>query len=80
MAEGQALGDAVDIRLVNERSLAEAAEALGVFGLSQMTAAGARAQNLAGGSDFEPLGDGFFGFNAFGTTHKSIVFQKEREK
>jgi hypothetical protein len=79
VAEGQALGDAIDIRGVHDCCLAKATEALGVFGLGQVAAAGAGAQNLAGGGDFEPLGDGFFSFNAFRTTHKSIVFQKERE-
>jgi hypothetical protein len=78
MAEGQALGDAVNVGGVHDGSLAEAAEALGVFGLGQVTAAGAVAQNLAGSGYFEPLGNGFFRFNAFGTTHKSIVSQKER--
>jgi hypothetical protein len=80
MAEGQALGDAVNVGGIHDRSLAEATETLGVFGLGQVTAAGAVAQNLAAGGDFEPLGDGLFRFNAFGTTHKSIVSQKEREQ
>jgi hypothetical protein len=70
MAERHALGDAIDIRLVHDRGLAETAKALGVFGLGQMAATGAGAQDFAGGSDFEPLGCGFLGFDAFWTTHK----------
>ena len=79
MAERHALGDAIDIRLVHDGGLAEAAQALGVFGLGQVTAAGARAHDLAGGGDFEPLGRGFFRFDAFGTSHKFNSIAKERE-
>jgi hypothetical protein len=80
MAEGQALGDTIDVGGVHNGGFSKAAKALGVFGLGQVTAAGAGAQDLAGGGDFKPLGDGLVRFNAFGTTHKSIVSQKEREK
>jgi hypothetical protein len=79
VAERQALGDAVSVGAVNDGGFAEAAEALGVFGLGQVTAASAEAFDLAGGGNFEPLGDRLFRFNAFWTTHKSIIFQKERE-
>jgi hypothetical protein len=79
MAERQALGDTISVGFIHDHGLAEAAETLGVFGLRQVTAAGAGAQNLAGGGDLKPFGDGFVCFDAFGTTHKSIVFQKERE-
>jgi hypothetical protein len=73
VAEGHALGDAIDIRLVGHSGFAEAAEALGVFGLSQMAATGAGAQDFAGGGDFEPLGSGFLRFDAFWTTHKFFL-------
>jgi len=49
---------------------AQASESFCVFGLGQMAPSGARAQRLAGGGDFEPLGDGLFRFDAFGTSHK----------
>jgi hypothetical protein len=78
MAEGQALRDAVDIRLVHHGDLAETAEAFGVFGLSQMAATGAMAQDLAGGGDLKPLGCGFVRFDAFGTSHKFNSIAKER--
>jgi len=70
VAEREVLGDAIHVRLVDDRTLAEAAEALGVFGLRQMAAAGAGAQDLAGSGDFEPFGNGFLGFDAFWTSHK----------
>jgi len=41
MTEREILGDAVGISFVNHRHLAETAEALGVFGLGQVAAAGA---------------------------------------
>ena len=52
------------------RSLTQTAEPMGVFALSQVASSGAEAQSLAGGGDFEPLGHGFFRFDAFGTSHK----------
>jgi hypothetical protein len=70
MAERQTLGDAIDIRLVHHGAFAETAEALGVFGLRQMAAAGAGAQDFAGGRDLKPFGYGFLRFDAFGTSHK----------
>jgi hypothetical protein len=70
MAEREALGDAVEVRRMNDLGLGEAASALGVFGLGQVAAAGGKADGFAGGGDFEPLGHGFFRFDAFGTSHK----------
>jgi len=70
VAERHALRDAINVRGVHDRSLAEAAEALGVLGLCQVTAARVGTQNLAGGGDLKPLRGGFLGLDAFGTTHK----------
>jgi len=78
MAEGHALGDAVGIGWIHHGDLAEAAPALRIFGLGQMAASGVEAQNLAGGGDLEPLGRGFFRFDAFGTSHKFNSIAKER--
>jgi hypothetical protein len=47
------------------------AAALGIFGLGQVAVAGVAAQDFAGAGDFEPLGHGFFRFDAFGSSHKS---------
>jgi hypothetical protein len=78
MAEGHALRDAIHIRFVQDSGLAQATTALGVFGLSQVATTRAGAQDFAGGGDFEPLGCGFFGLDAFWTTHKlnSISYKK----
>jgi hypothetical protein len=78
VAERKVLGDAVGVRGVHLGVFAEAAEALGVFGLGQVTAAGVGAHDLAGGGDFKPLRHGFSGFDAFGTSHKFISIAKER--
>src|ERR1039458_3252225 len=78
VAERQALGDPVGVGFVHHHGFAQAAQALGVFGLGQMAAAGARAHDLAGAGDFEPFGHGFFRFDAFGTSHKFISIAKER--
>jgi hypothetical protein len=80
MAEREVLLDAVNVGFMNERSLAQAAEALGVFSLGQVTAASAMAQDLAGGGDFKPLGHGLSSFNAFGTSHKFCSIAKERRR
>ena len=76
MAERHALRDAIHIRLVQNSDLAQATTALGVFGLCQVTATRAGAQNFAGGGDLKPLGSGFLGLNAFGTTHNKLVLKK----
>jgi hypothetical protein len=73
VAEREVLRDAVGIRGVNHGGLAEAAHALGVFGLGQVTAARVGAHDFAGASDLEPFGHGFSGFDAFGTSHKFII-------
>jgi len=78
MAERQALRDAISVGWINDGDLAEAAAAFRVFGLGQMAATRVKAQNLAGGGDFEPLGHGFFRFDAFGTSHKFNSIAKER--
>jgi len=78
MAERQALRDAISVGWINDGDLAEAAAAFRVFGLGQMAATRVKAQNLAGGGDFEPLGHGFFRFDAFGTSHKFNSVAKER--
>jgi hypothetical protein len=79
VAERQALGDAIEVGLVHNLRLAEAAAALGVFGLGQVAAAGWEADSFAGGGDFKPLGHGFFGLDTFWASHKSIYDEKERK-
>jgi hypothetical protein len=77
VAEREALGDAIDVGLINHSAFAEAAQAFGVFGLSQVAAASAGAQDFTSCSDLEPFGHGFFGLDAFWTSHKSISYKKD---
>ncbi len=70
MAEREILQNAILVPLMHHRGGAEIATALGAFALEQMALAGVRAQNLAFGGDFEPLGNGFFGFDTFWSSHK----------
>jgi hypothetical protein len=72
MAGRQVLRDAIGVRVVNDRALAETAAALGVFALQQMAFAGVAAHDFAGTGDFKSLGHGLFRFDAFGTSHKFI--------
>jgi hypothetical protein len=78
VAEREVLRDPVGIRWVHLRIFAEAAEAFGVLGLGQVTAASVGAHDLAGGGDFEPLRHGFSSFDAFGTSHIYNSIAKER--
>jgi hypothetical protein len=66
----EVLCDAVEVRGIHKGGFAEAAQAMGVFGLGQVAAASAMAQGLASGGDFKPFGHGLFRFDAFGTSHK----------
>jgi hypothetical protein len=78
MAKRQILRDAIGVGGVDDCAFAEAAKAFGVFSLRQMPAAGFRAHDFSGAGDFEPLGHGFLGFDAFRTSHKIISIAKER--
>lgn len=78
MTERQILRDAIGVGGIHDGGFAEAAQAMGVFGLRQMPATGAMAQDFSGGGDLEPFGHGFLGFDAFGTSHKIYSIAKER--
>jgi hypothetical protein len=80
MTERQILSDAIGIGRISNGGLAKAATALGVFGLGQMPATRGKADDLAGGGDFEPFGHGFPSFDAFGTTHKLFQFSFKRAR
>ena len=71
VAKRKTLFDAIFVSRMDGMHTAERAAALGPFGLTQMTPAGAGAQHLASRSDFKPLGGRFLRFNAFGTSHNS---------
>ena len=68
--EWKILGNPIKVGGMDIGNFAQTAAAMGVFALSQVAPAGAKAQRLAGGGDFEPLGHGLFRFDAFGTSHK----------
>jgi hypothetical protein len=70
MTERQILHDPIHVRGVNTGRAAQGTTAFGAFGLQQVALAGARAQDFSAGRNLESLGHGFFGFNAFGTSHK----------
>jgi hypothetical protein len=73
VAERQILQDAIGVGRVNDGGLAEVAAALGAFALGQVAEAGAAVENLAGAGYLEPLGHGFFRFDAFGTSHNIFI-------
>ena len=70
MTERHALGNAISIGRIYDGGFAEAAQALGVFGLRQMATACVGTHDFAGGGNLKPLGRGFLCFDAFGTSHK----------
>jgi hypothetical protein len=76
VAERHALRDAVGIGRINDHSTAETAAAFGILGLGQVAFAGVAAQDLSASRNLETLGSGLFGFNAFGTSHKSALSKK----
>jgi hypothetical protein len=78
VAERQILQDAIGVGRVNDSNLAETTAALWVFALCQVAEAGAAVENLARSGNLEPFGHGFFGFDAFGSSHKFISIAKER--
>jgi len=70
VAKGEALLDAVFVRVMDGGGAGQAATALWILGLQQVTLARPRAQDLSAGSDLKALGSGFLGFDAFWTSHK----------
>jgi hypothetical protein len=75
--ERQVLFDAINVRGIHDRGLAETAEAFRVFGLGQMAATRVGTQDFASAGDLEPFGHGFLGFDAFRTTHKFNSIAKD---
>src|SRR5205809_2381592 len=80
VAERQALGNAILVRLVNQALSAQTAAALGVLGLHQMPPASARTQHLAAGRDLEPFRHRLLRFNAFWTSHRFAQFSFKRAR
>ena len=61
--------DAIFVRGMNRGRATEGAASLWIFALQQVPLPGPSAQDLARGGNFEPLGRGLLGFNAFWTSH-----------
>ena len=80
MAEREILRDAIGVGRVNDGRFAQMAAAFGIFALSQVAEAGAAVENLAGAGDFEPFGNGFSCFDAFGSSHKIYYFNCKRAR
>ena len=76
MAEWQILLDPVGISFMNQAGTAQTTAAFWAFGLAQVSSAGTTAQHFAGCGHLEPLGDGLFRFDAFGTSHKLSFLEK----
>ncbi len=72
VAPRKTLFDAIFVRRMNERRAPQGSPALGTLVLAEVAAARAGAQDLAPRGDFEALGDRFFGFDTFRTTHKFL--------
>jgi hypothetical protein len=69
MIERKILRHAVDVRGAQRGSGPQAAAALGAFGLIEVAASGARAQDLAARGQLETLGHRLLRLDAFGTSH-----------
>ena len=76
MAERQILFDAIGVGWIDERHLAQRAAATGIFGLEQMPASGAPAQDFACGGNLETFSHCFPGFDAFRASHVESCFCK----
>jgi len=79
MAERQALRNPVNVRGIHRGGAAQGTAAFRLFGLRQVAAASAGAQDFSASGNLEPLGHGLFGLDAFRTSHKSKLIAKERE-
>lgn len=74
MAKRQILRDAIGVGGVNDDAFAETSATFRILRLKQVAPAGSRPQHLAARRDFETLGYRFPCFNAFRTTHNSILY------
>ena len=70
MAEWQVLFDAVSVRGIDERRLAQSPATFGAFALAQMAPASAPEQDLAPAGYLETFAYRFSGFYTFGSAHR----------
>ena len=80
MAEGKTLFNPVFVGVMNAAPRTQTATALRALGLHQMPTACLGVQHFSARRDLKSLGGGFFGLNAFGTSHinQSGFYSKER--
>jgi hypothetical protein len=80
-AEGQILGDAINVGGIHPGQTTQRTAAFGILGLRQVAPARAGAQNLSASRNFETFGHGFPGLDAFGASHKILksLLQKSAE-
>lgn len=78
-AEGQVLLNAILVRGMDTSGAAQAAAALGTFGLAEVPPTRTGAEHFSAGRDFESFGRGFLRFDAFGTSHKSAFSKKSAQ-
>jgi len=69
MAEWQVLFDAVSVRGIDERRVAQGPAPFGAFALAQMAPASASEEDLAFASDLETFAYRFSSFNTFRSSH-----------
>jgi uncharacterized protein (DUF697 family) len=77
VAEGQILRDAIRIGGIHGGCATKPAAAFWGFALGQVAPARAGAQHFSRGRYLETFGHGLSGFDAFGSSHKSLL-QKSR--
>jgi hypothetical protein len=79
VAERQALRDAINVGGIHRGGAAQGTAAFRSFGLRQVAATGAGAQDFSASRNLKTLGHGLSGLDAFGTSHKSKSIAKEHE-
>ena len=78
VAERQVLRDAINVCRIHRGPTAKIAAAFGTLALGQVTPTGAGIQDFSAGRNFKTFGRGLFGFDAFGTSHKSNLSKRAR--
>ena len=78
MTERQVLRDTINVRRIHRGPAAKIAAAFGTLALGQVPPTGPSIQDLSAGRNFKTFGRGLFGFNTFGTSHKSNLSKRAR--
>jgi len=78
VTEREVLRDAINVRRIHRGSAAKIAAAFGTLTLGQVPPTGAGIQDFSAGRNLKTFGRGLFGFNTFGTSHKSNLSKRAR--